>query len=147
MGWLRTVGIALGLRQFIYRVRERRHRRSLWRETTLSPVAMRAWQVSFATMGIAYIPACVSFSRSRRYDPAVQRWWPKLIRSRSNVRFFCLLMQDSAGAVSARRRGSWLPQYDFRPVPRDGAILFILCSFNAWLLPARSYQRSGTPVR
>lgn len=53
------------------------------------------------------------------------------------------MMQDSAGAVIGALLGSWLLQYDFHFGLRDGRyFVHIMRPFNAWLFPARSYQRS-----
>ncbi|NYY81522.1 hypothetical protein DMI65_23305 [Escherichia coli] len=58
------------------------------------------------------------------------------------------MMQDSAGAVIGALLGSWLLQYDFRPVCATGAVLFVLCAaFNAWLLPAWKLHRTHARSR
>ncbi len=146
------VGIALGLRQFIQQglgifggaIADRFGAKPM----IVTGMLMRA--AGFATMGIAHEPWLLWFScflsglGGTLFDPPRSALVVKLIRPEQRGRFFSLLMmQDSAGAVIGALLGSWLLQYDFRPVCATGAILFILCAlFNAWLLPARSYQRS-----
>ena len=138
MGWAAVmVGIALGLRQFIQQglgifggaIADRFGAKPM----IVTGMLMRA--AGFATMGIAHEPWLLWFScllsglGGTLFDPPRSALVVKLIRPQQRGRFFSLLMmQDSAGAVIGALLGSWLLQYDFRPVCATGAVLFVLCS-------------------